>query len=107
MRTTKPKQEDLTNDLIKRQQNIVWPGPLRNSRGVDEFFWKGSSNPTGVQQVAAALFGLFFVIAAVAFAAVGAERHSVWGLLSFVLLLYGGKILFNALPKKTVKPDEK
>jgi hypothetical protein len=54
------RQHDSGSDFLKEiennQRNVVWPGPLVNGRGVDEFFWKGSPNPTTVQRVATLLF---------------------------------------------------
>jgi len=55
------KHHDLVNDIKGRQQNIVWPSPLRNSRAVDAFLWRGSPKPTVVQRIGAWLFGLTFV----------------------------------------------
>lgn len=52
---------DLIEDIRNNQRNIVWPGPLVNSRGVDYFFWKGSPNPSVIQRIAAWLFGLVFL----------------------------------------------
>src|ERR1035437_6152886 len=51
-----PDKSDLdkfVDDIKAKQNNVVWPGPLANSRGVDAFFWKGSPNPTKIQRVAA------------------------------------------------------
>ncbi|HXE62188.1 MAG TPA: hypothetical protein VN519_01535 [Bryobacteraceae bacterium] len=48
--------ERFVDDVSAKQRNIVWPGPLVNSRGVDSFFWNGSPNPTIIQRIAAWLF---------------------------------------------------
>jgi hypothetical protein len=45
-----------------KQRNTVWPDTLINSRGVDEFLWKGSPDPSLVQRLAAFIFGLTFVL---------------------------------------------
>ena len=57
-RNEKLDPDTFAEEIRARQNNIVWPGPLVNSRGVEAFFWKGSPNPTLVQRIAAWLFGV-------------------------------------------------
>ena len=93
----------LIEDLKAKQRNTVWPDPLINSRGVDAFLWKGSPNPSMVQRIGAVLFGLFFICGAVMFASICAERHSLWGILAFVFLYAGAKVLRNSWPRDAPK----
>ncbi len=58
-----PELKKLADDMRAMQSNIVWPGPLVNSRGVDAFLWKGSPSPTAVQRAAAWLFGVIYMSA--------------------------------------------
>jgi hypothetical protein len=79
-------------EIDNKQRNIVWPEPLINSRGVDEFFWKGSPNPTVVQRIAAWLFGFIFIgIACSLFYLAWSLRGSAW------VFFGGGALLFALL----------
>ena len=55
--------EGFIDQIKDKQRNTVWPGPLVNSRNADQFLWKGSSNPTVVQRIAALLLGFSFMSA--------------------------------------------
>jgi hypothetical protein len=94
----------LVRELRSRQKNIVWPDPLRNSRNVDEFLWRGSPNATPVQRLGATIFGVFFGAIGAANMDLGHEHHStiqfLIGLLSSVL---GLRILINAFRRKGAK----
>ena len=80
---------DYLKEIGDKQRNIVWPGPLVNSRGVDEFLWKGSPNPTLIQRIAAWLFGLVFIgIASVLLYIAWNLGGSAWAIFG------GGAILF-------------
>ena len=45
------------NDIWSKQQNVVWPGPLRNSRSITELLWKGSPYLPLVQRIGLWLIG--------------------------------------------------
>ena len=47
------KLDTFIADVERKQKNVVWPDPLVNSRGVDQFFWRGCPNPTVVQRIGA------------------------------------------------------
>jgi hypothetical protein len=80
---------EFLKEIENNQRNVVWPGPLVNSRGVDEFFWKGSPKPTVVQRIAAWLFGLTFIgIAFSLFYLAWSLRGSAWAVFG------GGALLF-------------
>ena len=99
----KTRQPEWLTRLVSRQKNTVWPDVPNNSRGVDEFLWKGSSNATRVQRVGAVIFGLFFIIAALAFGAMAAEVHSFM-LAAFALgWLYVGIRVFSNSRTKAAK----
>lgn len=74
----------MAEEISARQSNIVWPGPLANSRGVDEFFWRGSPSPTIIQRVAAWLF------AAVFFGSAFVLAIMAWNIGGAALFLLGG-----------------
>jgi len=48
----------LVEDYRRKQQNIIWPGPIINETRIERFLWNGSPNPTLVQRVASWLIGL-------------------------------------------------
>src|SRR5579862_9565643 len=85
----KPDPSHLEEEIRARQENIVWPGPLVNSRGVDEFLWKGSPNPTVIQRIAAWIFGLTFIGMAFALLALA------WNLGGTAIVIFGGGALFS------------
>jgi hypothetical protein len=88
---------DYLKKIENKQRNIVWPGPLINSRGVDEFFWKGSPNPTVVQRIAAWLFGLTFTgIAFSLFYLAWSLRGSAWAVFG------GGGLLFALMAARHI-----
>jgi len=44
-------QHSFIETVKARQRNVVWPDPLRNSRAVDVFLWRGSTKPPLVQRI--------------------------------------------------------
>ena len=86
--------------LLERQMNITPPDVLRNSRGVDEFLWKGRSNPTPVQRVGAALCALALLISGVVIVWLGFSQPRLVRLvvlaLSVPLFVYGGRAVHTA-----------
>jgi hypothetical protein len=56
----KPELERYIDEMRAKQENTVWPNYIANTQGVNEFFLKGSANPTPVQRIGAWLFGLSF-----------------------------------------------
>lgn len=93
---------DLSRELLKRQRNTLWPDALQNSKSVDEFLWKGSAKPPMVQRVGAIVFGLFFLVATLAFSGMAVESRSVLlTLLALGFLYLGVKVLRNGWPRKS------
>jgi hypothetical protein len=98
------KQQKIIEDIKAKQKNLVFPDTLRNSRSVDEFLWKGSPNAPLVQRVAAWMFGLFFVLAGVAFLDVSYQKHYlIFGVLSIGWFLVGGKVFLNGFRRRNAK----
>jgi hypothetical protein len=74
-RPDRPSESNEFIDALKaKQDNLLWPSSLVNSRRVDEFFFKGRPNPTPVQRVAAWLFGLADI--SIGFGFVAIARHA-------------------------------
>jgi hypothetical protein len=88
-------------DVQGRQRNTTWPDVVRNAGSVDGLLWKGSPNPTKVQRVGIAIFGLFFLVLAVGTAIPAVERHStVQGVVAVIAFLIGMKVILNAFFKR-------
>jgi hypothetical protein len=88
------------DDVRASQRNTVWPDPLRNSRAVDEFLWKGSSKAPLVQRVGALIFGLAYLFAGAGLAAILLDRRLYAGLVIVVVSwLIAGKLLLNVIRK--------
>ena len=87
-----------------RQQNTVWPGHLINSRGVDEFLWRGNPDAPLVQRMAAWIFGVAFMIVGLALLCIAYDKHSwidiVVSLMSFLI---GSKIFLNGFRRRSSK----
>ena len=99
----------LIEDIEAKQRNTVWPNTMINSRGVDEFLWKGDPNAPLVQRMAAWIFGIVFLLIGLGWLDVGYEKHwLIFAVLSIVWFLLGGKVLLNEFrrhkaEKSTVK----
>jgi hypothetical protein len=95
--------DKLRQDLEARQRNLLWPDTLINARSVDEFLWKGSPHPNGIQRAGMALFGMFYVgIGAVAFLLIDSIYLRI--LLGAPWAAFGAKILHNAFRRKRPGP---
>ena len=89
------------NAIRAKQSNIVWPDVLKNSKGIDAFFWYGSPRPTGSQRVAAWLVGsTFLAIGLVELAYAKGNRYIPEFLLAYAALLVGARIFRNGFPHK-------
>jgi hypothetical protein len=49
-------------DLKASQENLTWPGALRNNRGVDALFWKGNPKAPLVQRIGLMLVAVALVV---------------------------------------------
>ncbi len=99
-------QERLLEEIEAKQRNTVWPDPLRNTRDVDVFLWKGSPDAPLVQRIGAWMFGIAFILCGVGFLAVAYEKQSLaFGILSAVPFLIGVKVCLNGFRKHRRKPS--
>ena len=88
------------DEVRAKQRNTVWPDPLRNSRAVDEFLWRGSSKAPLVQRGGTLIFGLAYLLSGAGLAGVLVDRHA-YVLLIIVVMLWvvAGKLLLNVVRK--------
>lgn len=101
------QHDKLRQDLEAKQRNILWPDTLANTRGVDEFLWKGSPNPTGVQRVGMAIFGLFYLGVGVG---LFSQMNSTYTRIllgvpvGVLFAAFGAKTVHNAFRRRRTKP---
>src|SRR5579863_10206084 len=87
-----------------RQRNVLWNEAVPNAVRADAFLWRGSPNPTLLQRIGAALFGLTFLCAGIAFLMLAnAHRSLQWMLLAYVFVLLGIRVCRNSFPRPTRK----
>jgi hypothetical protein len=100
----KPTSDKFAEEIWAKQQNIVWPGPLVNSRVVEEFFWKGSPSPTTTQRIAAWLFGTVHIGGASMLAVMGWHMDGngliVLGGMAILVFAFGIKTFSNGFAKR-------
>jgi hypothetical protein len=103
-RSTAEGRKAFIDELKAKQRNTVWPDPLVNSRGVDEFFWKGSPDAPLIQRIGAWLFGLFFLAGGLSLLMIARERRS-WLVLmmSAAGFLLGARVFFNGFRRGRAK----
>jgi len=101
------------DEIHSRQRNIVFPDTVRNGRLVDVFFWRGASNPTRVQRIAAWMFGVVFFYCGVQFFTFAVQARIEDGfsiyvvieiLIALLFALLGVRIFRNGFPRRT-KPE--
>jgi hypothetical protein len=102
------KQDQAIEEVRAKQRNTVWPDTIRNSRSVDAFLWKGSTDAPLVQRIGACIFGLTFILGGLGWVDVAYERHwPVFGVLSIVWFVVGGKVFLNGFRRRKVeKPSD-
>jgi hypothetical protein len=99
--------ENFIAEMRARQNNIVWPNPLVNSRNVDAFLWKGSPNPSLIQRTGAWLIGLVYVGLALVCLVIARSTGKRWMAVLIVGLLFlGVKIFANGCRGHGLKPTE-
>jgi hypothetical protein len=82
--------QKVADELKRRQDNLVWPRMLSNSRGMDVFLWRGSTTPNYVQRVAAWLIGLaFYTLGFVGLGVVWKHRSEVVAVIGYGLMAAG------------------
>jgi hypothetical protein len=95
-KTENSNQERLVEEIEAKQRNTVWPDTMINSRGVDEFLWKGSPDAPLVQRIGAWIFGLTFILLGLGLFDIAYEKHDrVLGVFSLLPLFLGVKVFLN------------
>jgi hypothetical protein len=106
----KPPSEDLSqfiDGVRASQRNIVFPDTVRNGRSADAFLWRGSPDPSFVQQIGAWLFGLSFISLGVVFLWMAAQARGEGNWTGFGVMLafslgsisVGIRIFRNGFPR--------
>jgi hypothetical protein len=95
------KRHAFIDEIKARQRNIVWPDALVNSRAVDVFLWRGSSDAPLVQRIGAWLFGLLYLgFGVVLWSIARREKLLPLAVISAASFLLGAKIFLNGFLKK-------
>jgi hypothetical protein len=99
------KQGQFIEEMEARQRNTVWPDTLLNGRSVDEFLWKGSPDAPLVQRIGAWVFGLTFMLLAMALIEIDREttpdRKSIaLVILAIAFLFVGLKVFLNGFRRR-------
>ena len=93
-----------------KQENTVWPNYIANTQGVNEFFLKGSANPTPVQRIGAWLFGLTFILGGFGLMFIAVHRQgSQWPgwVVAVGLWALGGWTCYNGSRKRKIAAHTK
>jgi|SRR6185312_3937420 hypothetical protein len=94
-------QESLREEVEARQRNTQPHDQLRNGVGVDALLWKGDPNATKLQRAGIAMFGSFFLAAAVAFLGMAWEANSILlGVVSVAFLLVSIRLFRNVFRRE-------
>ena len=102
---TDKDRRDLTDEMRDKQRNVLWSETLVNSRAVDVFLWRGSTNPTLVQRIGAWPFCASFMAMGLGFLGLALHEGSwSWGPFAIGSLGVGSfavgvKIFLNGWPK--------
>jgi hypothetical protein len=101
MVVTMQDPEKFHAEMKARQENVFWPGPIRNIRFVYDFLWNGSPNATLALRIGAFLLGLAYLASSCAGLYYSFGDGSLLALLySFGFLLVGVRVLYKALHKQ-------
>src|SRR5579862_3192270 len=99
------KIKDLQNfvdDIRAKQRNTVWPDPMVNARGMDEFLFKGSRNPATVQPVGAWIVACGFLGPGVVILGMSFKEGSLIGIgFGLACLLIGIKVFRNGFRRSS------
>jgi hypothetical protein len=98
----RPKGDrNFIEEVTAKQQNVVWPDPVRNSRTLDEFFWRGSEHPTVVQRIAGWLVGSCIFSCGMVFLIFGLKEGSFLEVLfSTGILAFGARIFLSGFRRR-------
>ncbi|MBS1805006.1 MAG: hypothetical protein JST28_16730 [Acidobacteria bacterium] len=99
--TNRADDDESIQNVRAKQSNTLWPDTLINSRGVDEFLWRGSGDAPLVQRIAAWIFGVAFVLVGIVWLDVAYTKGWIlFGVLSIVWLFVGGKVFLNGFKRR-------
>jgi hypothetical protein len=93
----------LVEETKARQENVIWPRPLQNSRKVDEILFKGSTSLTPVQRVGVWIFGIVYICAGLSSFGVAQDTHGgrwFFRILGTVILVVGIWIVRNGCRRR-------
>jgi lipopolysaccharide export LptBFGC system permease protein LptF len=85
-------------DLKASQENLTWPGALRNNRGVDALFWKGNPKAPLVQRIGLILVAVALVLIGLSMVSLYVDQRSVFeAVFAAILFTVAGWFLRNAV----------
>jgi len=81
--------EHVRADAEERQKNILWEDARRGGRSVDAFLWRGDPHAKPIQRAGLIVFGLMFLMLAIACASIPFQKHfeEGWPVEFFMALL--------------------
>jgi hypothetical protein len=85
--------EELRADVEARQENILWEDARHGGRSVDAFLWKGDRNAKPIQRAGLVIFGLMFLLLAVALASIPFQKHFEEGWIIEFVMSFGGLLI--------------
>ncbi len=107
--------EEIREDIDAKQRATVWPDTLRNGSSVDAFLWRGDPRAKPIQRAGLVVFGLTFLLLAIAIGSIPFDRDFPDGwvvdfLLALFLLLLSMRLFRNALlrsknPEREIDQD--
>jgi hypothetical protein len=92
---------EIREDIEAKQRATVWPDTLRNGSSVDAFLWKGDQHAKPIQRAGLFVFGVAFLLIAIAISSTPFQKkfEDGWGvdfLMAFAALLLSMRLLRNA-----------
>ena len=80
---------------------------MKNSRGVDEFLWKGAPNAPLVQRIGAWIFGIMFLLFGIVFLDIAHKMHSPFDLvIALAFFALGTRVCLNGFRRSDGKPPD-
>jgi hypothetical protein len=111
-----PEFAEIREDIEAKQRATVWPDTLRNGRSVDAFLWRGDPHAKPIQRAGLVVFGLTFLLLAIAIGSVPFDRGFPDGwvadfLMALIGLLISMRLFRNAFlgsknSKREIDHDE-
>jgi hypothetical protein len=97
-----PRLNQIREDAEASQKSILWEDGLRNGTSVDAFFWRGDPSAKPIQRAGLVVFGIAFLIIAIAIASIPFQKDFEDGsgvafLIALFALLISLRLFRNAL----------